>query len=64
MLHSPVAHASVTRTVIAKVERVSDGEFITAITSNQTMLHTRLLGIDASEAVHRNGPGQPCGEED
>ena len=39
------AHAAKPRTLIATVERVSDGDTVVAITANQTML--RLLGIDA-----------------
>jgi len=58
-----LAHAATSRTFLAKVERVSDGETITAFTSNQTMLRIRLLGIDAPEAPHGKKPGQPFGEE-
>ncbi len=57
------AHAATPRTLTAKVERVSDGDTITAFTSNQTMLRIRLLGIDAPEVVHGEKPGQPYGEE-
>ncbi len=51
------------RTVLAKVERVSDGDTITAVTSNQTKLRLRLLGIDAPEVPHGEKSGQPFGEE-
>jgi endonuclease YncB( thermonuclease family) len=58
-----LAQAATSRTLLAKVERVSDGETITAFTSNQTKLRLRLLGIDAPEAPHGKKPGQPFGEE-
>ncbi len=57
------AHASTPRTLTAKVERVSDGDTLTAVTSNQTKLRIRLAGIDAPEVPHREKPGQPYGEE-
>ncbi len=57
------AHAATPRTLVAKVERVSDGDTVTAVTSNQTKLRLRLLGIDAPEIPHGNKPGQPYGEE-
>ena len=56
-------HAATPRSLVAKVERVSDGDTITAITSNQTKLRIRLLGIDAPEIPHWKKPGQPFGEE-
>ena len=37
------------RSLIATVQHVSDGDTITAITSNQTKLRIRLLGIDPPE---------------
>ncbi len=58
-----VSHAATPRTLVAEVERVSDGDTITAITSNQTKLRLRLLGIDAPEVPHGDKPGQPFGEE-
>ncbi len=57
------AHAASPRTLVAKVERVSDGDTVTAISSNQTKLRIRLLGIDAPEVPHGDKPGQPFGEE-
>ncbi len=57
------AHAATPRTLVARVERVSDGDTITATTSNQTKLRLRLLGIDAPEVLHGDKPGQPYGEE-
>jgi hypothetical protein len=42
---------------------VSDGDTITAFTSNQTKVRLRLLGIDAPEVPHGDKPGQPFGEE-
>ncbi len=51
------------RTLVAKIERVSDGDTVTAVTSNQTKLRLRLLGTDAPEVPHGDKPGQPFGEE-
>ncbi len=53
------ADASTPRTLVAKVERVSDGDTVIAITSNQTKLRLRLPGIDAPEVPHGDKPGQP-----
>ncbi len=57
------AHAATLRTLVATVERVSDGDTITAITSNGTKLRLRLLGVDAPEIPHGKKPGQPYAEE-
>ncbi len=57
------AHAATPRTLVAKVERVSDGDTITALTSEGTKLGLRLLGIDAPEVPHGDKPGQPFGAE-
>ena len=57
------AHAAAPRTLVAKVERVSDGDTVTTLTSEGTKLKLRLLGIDAPEVPHGNKPGQPSGEE-
>lgn len=51
------------RIIAATVERVTHGNTVTAITSNQTKLRFRLLGIDAPEIAHGYKPGQPYGEE-
>ncbi len=51
------------QTPVAKIERVSDGDTVTAITSNQTKRRLRLLGIDAPEVAHGAKLGQPYGEE-
>ncbi len=57
------APAVTPRTLFAKVERVSDGDTVTALTSEGTKLRLRLLGIDAPETPHGGKPGQPYGEE-
>ncbi len=57
------AHATTPRTLVAKVERVSDGDTVIAITSNQTKLRLRLLGIDAPKVPDGKKPGQPYVEE-
>ncbi len=58
-----VAHAATPRTLVAKVNRVSDGDTVTATTSEGTKLRIRLLGIDAPEIPHGKYAGQPYGEE-
>ncbi len=60
---SGLALAATPRALVAKVERVSDGDTITALTSEGTKLRLRLIGIDAPEAPHGDKPGQPFGEE-
>lgn len=57
------AYAAPPRALVAKVERVSDGDAIIAITRNQSKLRIRLGGIDAPEVPHGDKPGQPFGEE-
>ncbi len=52
------AHAATPRTIVAKVERVSDGDTLIAVSENQTKLRLRLLGIYARE----NPPGQKSGQ--
>ena len=56
-------HAAAPRSVVARVERVSDGDTVIAMTADSTKLRIRLLGIDAPEISHENKPGQPFGEE-
>jgi len=63
LLILPSAYAATPRPLVAKVERVSDGDTIIAFTGNQTKLRIRLLGIDAPEIPHGKKPGQPYGEE-
>lgn len=63
VFHFSFAHATTPRTLTAKVERVSDGDTITAFSTNQTKLRIRLMGIDAPELSHGDQPGQPFGEE-
>jgi len=63
LLHPGFAHATTSRTLLAKVEGVSDGATITAFTSDQTKLRIRLLGIDAPEAPNGKKRGKPFGEE-
>jgi len=59
----PATHSATSRTLVATVQRVSDGDTITAITSEGTKLRLRLLGIDVPEVPHGKKPGQPYGEE-
>jgi len=55
--------AGTPRTLVAKIERVSDGDTLVAFASNGTKLRIRLLGIDAPEIPHARKPSQPFGEE-
>lgn len=57
------AHAAAPRILVAKVESVSDGATIVAITQNRTKLRIRLLGIHAPEVPHGQKPGQPVGAQ-
>ncbi len=57
------ADAGTPRTLVAQVDRVSDGDTVIATTSEGTKLRLRLLGIDAPEIPHGNKAGQPFGEE-
>ncbi len=63
LVHPPFTYATTPRTLVATVESVSDGDTITAFTSNQIKLRIRLVGIDDSEVPHGDKPGQPLGEE-
>ncbi len=64
LLLSPLSpHAAAPRILVAKVERVSDGDTLLAFTADGTKLRLRLLGIDAPEVPHGKEPGQPFGEE-
>jgi endonuclease YncB( thermonuclease family) len=58
-----VAFAATPRSLVAKVDRVTDGDSVTATTSDGTKLRIRLLGIDAPEIANGAKPGQPFGEE-
>jgi endonuclease YncB( thermonuclease family) len=51
------------RMVPATVERVADGDTLTAFSGNATKLRIRLVGIDAPEIRHGRAPGQPFGAE-
>ncbi len=51
------------RTIVAKVDRVSDGDTLVATAANGTKLRIRLLGIDAPEILHGDKPGQPFGQK-
>jgi hypothetical protein len=51
------AHAASLRSLVAKVDRVSDGDSVIATTSEGTKLRIRLLGIDAPEIANGTKPG-------
>ncbi len=51
------------RTLVAKVDRVSDGDTVTGTTSEGTKLCVRLLVIDAPQIPHEAKPSQLVGEE-
>jgi micrococcal nuclease len=57
------ATAAMPRTLVATVERVTDGDSVGAVTENGTKLRIRLLGIDAPELPHEGKPGQPYAED-
>jgi endonuclease YncB( thermonuclease family) len=44
------------RSLAATLERVSDGDTISARSSNETKLRIRLLGLDAVESAHKTTP--------
>jgi endonuclease YncB( thermonuclease family) len=48
----PSAQAATPRPLVAKVERVSDGDTITAITLEETKHRLRLLGNEAPQVSH------------
>jgi len=55
------AHAATPRTLVAKIECVSDGDTITGITSEGTKVRIRLLGIDAPKVAHSTIEARPSG---
>ncbi len=57
------ATAATPRTLVARVERIANGDSVIAVTDNQTRLRIRLLGIDAPELSYNGKPGQPYAEE-
>lgn len=58
-----VTQGAAPRLLTAIVQRVSDGDSVTALSANGTTLRLRLLGIDAPEVAYDTKPGQPYGEE-
>jgi endonuclease YncB( thermonuclease family) len=57
------APAATPRTLVATVERVTDGDSVGTVTENGTKLRLRLLGIDAPELPYNGKPGQPYAED-
>jgi hypothetical protein len=57
------AHAATPRSLVARVDRISDGDTAIATSANGTKLRIRLLGIDAPEIPRGRKPGQSHGEE-
>lgn len=57
------ARSASSRSLIATVQHVADGDSVTAISDNGTKLRIRLLGIEAPEVAHNRKSGQPFGEE-
>ena len=51
------------QTIVGTINRVSDGDSVTALSNNNAKLRIRLLGIDAPEVAHDKKPGQPYGNE-
>jgi endonuclease YncB( thermonuclease family) len=58
----PPGRAATPHLIVAKVERVHDGDTITALTPERMTLRLRLLGVAAPEIPHGKQPGQPFGE--
>ena len=56
LLVAPSLYAATPRTLVAKVERVSEEDTIIAVTTNQIKLRIRILGIDAPEVPHGTKP--------
>ncbi len=52
-----ISHAATPRSLVAKVDRVSDGDSVIATTSDGTKLRIRLLGIDAPEVAQGSNLG-------
>ena len=52
------------RSLVAIVQHVSDGDTIIAMTADGTTLRVRLLGIDAPAIPHGNKPGHRFGPLD
>jgi len=57
------ALAATPRSLVATVERVTDGDSVIGITDNGTKLRIRLLGIDAPELPYNGKLGQPYAED-
>ena len=51
------------QTIVGTINRVSDGDSVTALSNNNAKLRIRLFGIDAPEVAHDKKPGQPYGNE-
>ena len=54
------APAATPRSLVATVQRVSDGDSIAAISDNGTKLRIRLLGIDAPRSPTTASPATPA----
>ncbi len=63
LLFPPSTDSATPRTLTAKVERVSDGDTLTAIANSGTKLRMRLLGIEGPEIPHGDKPAHAFGEE-
>jgi endonuclease YncB( thermonuclease family) len=48
--------------LVAKVERVSDGDTVTVVTPEGTRLRIRLLGFDGPDIAHGTIPHLHCSE--
>lgn len=59
LLLVPSALAATPRTLVARVNRVSDGDTVIAITSEGTKLRIWLLEIAIPETTNRKKPGRP-----
>ena len=63
LVYPHVSFVAAPRTFPVTIQRVSDGDAITAISDNATGLRIRLLCIDTPENFHGSKPGQPSGRK-
>ena len=57
------ARSASSRSLIATVQHVADGDSVTAISDNGTKLRIRLLGIEAPEVAIIESPASPLAKK-
>lgn len=63
LLLAPGILSAQDRTITATITKVTDGDTVTATTSDGTSLKIRLADADSPEIPHGPVPGQPYGDE-